>query len=200
MDELDGIFKRVVSVLNSSVDGEFIYGGTRTNVPPVNISDLDDLAALASVDDAFENNTLKRSVAVDDGVVVEFGFAASDLARDLFQQFKDIKDFHDGSSGPLTGDLTAVKSDFLTGLIPGSISVHQGLTAQVAINGRSQNTISDAIIRHEEETVHVKEFISSIEDVDLAEAVSRLNLNQIQTEATARVLSQLSRISLLDYI
>lgn len=200
MEELEGIFKRVVSVLNASVDGQFIYGGTRTDVPPVTIGDLDDLAALASVDDAFQNNDLKRSVAIDDGVVVEFGFTASDIGRELFQLMKDVKAFHDSASGPLDGTLDPTQSAFLQSQIPTSISVHQGLTAQVAINGRTINTVEDAMIRHEEEQVHVDDFIASIEDVDLAEAVSRLNLNQLQSEATARILSQLSNISLLDYL
>lgn len=201
MEEIEGIFGRVVSVVNSSIDGKYVYAGTRTDVAPVNISNLTQLAGLASVDDAFENNDLKRSVAIDDGEVVEFGFLAKDLARDIFQEIKDLKAYHDsGVTGPLSGNITGAKSTYLEGRVAGIIQINQDITSQVAMNGRLINVVQNSIIRHEDEDVFVKEFIGSIEDVDLAEAVSRLNLNQVQTEATARMVSQLTRLSLLDFL
>lgn len=199
-EELEGIFTRVVNILNASVDGKYLYAGTRTDVPPVNVGSLDELVALASVDDAFENNGLKRSVAIDEGEVVEFGVLAKDLARDLFQQMADIKAFNDGVNGPINNTLTPTQENYLKSTIPNIISINTGITSHVALNGRMMNTVEDALIRHEEETVYIKDFIGSIEDVDLSEAVSRLSLNQMQTEATARVISQLSRISLLDFL
>jgi flagellar hook-associated protein 3 FlgL len=201
MEELEGIFGRVVGVLNSSVDGKYVYAGTRTNVAPVNVSDLAGLAALGSVDDAFENNDLKRSVAIDDGEMVEFGFLAKDLARDIFQEIKDLKAYNDAvATGPLSGDIGGTKSTYLEGRIAGIIKINQDITSQVAMNGRLINVVDSSIIRNADEDVFVKEFIGSIEDVDLAEAVSRLNLNQVQTEATARMVSQLTRLSLLDFL
>lgn len=198
--ELDGIFQRLVSLLNSSIDGQYIYSGTRTDVPPVNISTLADLAGLVSVNDAFDNNSLKRTINVDDNEKIEFGFLASDMGTDLFQRIKDIKAFNDGGSGPFLGTLTTAQVVYLESTIPDLIDAATAMTGFVASNGRVARQVENAIARHEESEIFVKTFIGNIENVDLAEAVSRLTMNQLQSEATARVVAQLSRISLLDFI
>lgn len=199
-DALEGIFQRLVSLMNSSIDGKFIYSGTRTDTPPVNISTLDELAALASVNDAFDNNGLKRSVNIDDNEQAEFGFLASDMATDIFQKIKDIKDYHDGANGPFQGFLTETQSVYLSSTVPGLIDAANAMTGVTAANGRVTRQVENALVRHEESETFVKGFIGNIEDADLAEAVSRLTMNQLQSQATARVVGQLARISLLDYI
>lgn len=199
-DELDGLFQRLVSLMNSTVDGQYIYSGTRSDTPPVNITSLDDLAALASVNDAFDNNTLKRTINIDDSESVEFGFLASDMAADIFQKIKDIKAFHDGADGPFQGALTETQTIFLKSEVPGLVDAANALTGFTASNGRVARRVESAVIRHEESGIFVKTFIGNIEDVDLAGAVSRLTMNQLQSEATARVVAQLTRISLLDFI
>ena len=85
-EELEGLFQRLVNLLNSTLDGQYIYAGTRTDTPPVNVNTLADLVALPSVADAFDNNTLKRSVNIDDNETVEFGFLASDLCNRHFSE------------------------------------------------------------------------------------------------------------------
>lgn len=198
--ELDGLFERFVSLLNSSADGKYIYSGTRTDTPPVNIKNLADLGALASVSDAFDNNTLKQSVNIDDNEKVEFGFLASDMATDIFQTLKDVMA---DVNAPFDGTLTTAQYNFLKGEIgrPGGlIDSASGMTSFTAANGRVARQVESAVIRHEESQTFIKTFIGHIEDVDLADAVSRLTMNQLQTQATAKVVSQLTRISLLDYI
>lgn len=199
-EELDGIFQRFVSLLNSSVDGKYIYSGTRTDTPPVNISNLADLAGLASVSDAFDNNTLKQSVNIDENENVEFSFLASDMATGVFQTLKDVMA---NVNAPFSGSLSTAQYDFLQGEIgrPGGlIDNASAMTSYTASNGRVASQVESAVVRHEESETFIKTFIGNIEDVDLAEAVSRLTMNQLQTQATAKVVSQLTRISLLDYI
>lgn len=103
------------------------------------------------------------------------------------------------TSIPLTQAEATVLSNELNktgGLIENAMT----MTSFVALNGRVARQVEAAINRHEETQIFVKTFISSIEDVDLAEAVSRLSMNQLQTQATARVVSQLTRVSLLEYL
>lgn len=199
-EELDGLFQRFVSLLNSSVDGKYIYSGTRTNVPPVNIDNLTDLSGLAAVSDAFDNNSLKQSINIDDDEKVEFGFLASDMATDIFQSLKDLMA---NALAPFDGVLSPAQSDFLKneiGRTGGLIDAASFMTSVTASNGRVARQVENAVARHEESQTFIKTFIGHIEDVDLAEAVSRLTMNQLQSQATAKVLSQLTKLSLLDYI
>ena len=80
---------------------------------------------------------------------------------------------------PLTGNLTTAQRDFLTSQIPGLVNSANAMTSHVASNGRIMRQVDQALTRHEESETYIKSFIGHIEDVDLAEAVSRLNMNQI---------------------
>jgi len=45
-----------------------------------------------------------------------------------------------------------------------------------------------------------KGFVSNIEDVDMAEALAKLNQNQTALQASYQTISQLNQLSLLNYL
>lgn len=201
MDQVEIIFDSVVGVLNTKVDGKYIYGGTRTDVPPVNIDDISQLIAAASVDDVFDNNDLKQSNRIDDNVVIEHSFLANDIARDLFDAIKTIAEY-DASmvTGPFAADLTPAQAAFLQSEVAGLATIFEDLTQVVAQNGRIHERVMSMVERHDAMELYVGGFIADIEEVDLNEAVVRLNRDQLATEATIRMISSLSDLTLLDFI
>ena len=201
MDQVEIIFDSVVGVLNTKVDGKYIYGGTRTDVPPVNIDDISQLIAAASVDDVFDNNDLKQSNRIDDNVVIEHSFLANDIARDLFSAIKTIAEYDANIvTGPFDADLTAPQAAFLQGEVAGLATIFEDMTQVVAQNGRIHARVMSMVERHDAMELYVGGFISDIEEVDLNEAVIRLNRDQLATEATIRMISSLSDLTLLDFI
>ena len=68
--EMDGAVKRMVSILNTQVDGKYIYGGTRRDVPPVTVQSLTDLLALPATADAFQNNAVAQSAKIDNAQTI----------------------------------------------------------------------------------------------------------------------------------
>ncbi|NWH07936.1 MAG: hypothetical protein HXY22_04695 [Alphaproteobacteria bacterium] len=200
MEQLEGVFTQAVAMLNSKVDGRYIYGGTRTDTAPVNVSTIDDLQAAASIASVFENNSTKASVKIDAGETIEYGFLASDIATDLFQSIKDIADYNDGPNGPFSTPLTDVQRQFLESEIGDVINAYEGINLQVAQNGLKQNSVDAALERHETAKSVLAEFISNIEDVDLAEAVTQLNSLEVASQASAQVLSDVNQLSLLNFL
>ena len=201
MDQIEIIFDSVVGVLNTKVDGKYIYGGTRTDVPPVNIDDISQLIAAASVDDVFDNNDLKQSNRIDDNVVIEHSFLANDIARDLFGAIKTIAEYDANVvTGPFGSDLTAPQAAFLQGEVAGLATIFEDLTQIVAQNGRIHSRVMSMVERHDAMELYVGGFIADIEEVDLNEAIVRLNRDQLATEATIRMISSLSDLTLLDFI
>lgn len=161
-EELDGLFQRFVSLLNSSVDGKYIYSGTRTDTPPVNIKNLADLGALASVSDAFDNNALKQSVNIDDDEKVEFGFLASDMATDIFQTLKDVMA---DVNAPFDGPLSTAQNVFLKneiGRVGGLIDNASRITSFTASNGRVARQVESSVVRHEESQTFIKTWKSVV--------------------------------------
>lgn len=200
MDALDAAFTTVKNILNTQVDGRYYYAGTRTDVAPVNATDVSDLVAATSASDLFENNDIKPSLLVDDNLSVEYGILASDVATDLFDAIKRIADYNAGANGPFGTELTAAQRQFLEGEVAGLAQVAEGLNAEVASNGLSGQILDRALERHAATEVQVKGFISDIEDVDLAEAITRLNADQTAVEAATRVLGTLNQLSLMDFL
>jgi len=198
-EKLQQTFESVISALNAKVGGDFLFGGTRSDTKPVTINSLSDLIALPNASDAFQNGRIKPSAKVDDGVTVEYGMLAEEIGTDVLASLKRIADYQD-TNGPIEGKLTAAERSFLETELGNIKSALEGLTSKTVENGIRTNQVKEIQGRHESAETFLKTFISDIEDVDIAEAISRLKQNQVALEGSLRVMSQLSRVSLLDYI
>ena len=200
MQELEGVFTTALNILNTQVAGRHYYAGTRTDVAPVNANGLSDLVAAAAASDLFENGQVKPSLLADDNLSIEYGVLASDVATDLFDAIKRIADYDAGVNGPFGTQLTPAQRQFLEGEIANLAQVTDDLNSHVAANGLNIQQVERVLARHAATEVQVKTFISDIEDVNLAEAITRLNSDQIAVEAATRVLGTLNRLSLMDFL
>jgi flagellar hook-associated protein 3 FlgL len=66
--------------------------------------------------------------------------------------------------------------------------------------GARLNTIDSQGLVSEDQTLQLKAALSSIEDLDYAEAISRFNLQQVALQAAQQTYVQLGRLSLFDFI
>ena len=203
MDQAKSIFDQASAILNSKdANGDYIYAGGKTDVAPVAVTSLTQLAALPSVSGAFANGDLKKSVQVADGVTVSYGLTASDVATGLMQQLASIAQFDSGTSGNFAGttNLTQAQNSFLTGAIATTTAVATNLTATQASNGYVANRLSDATSRQGDMETLYKNFASSIQDTNMADAATQLSLNQTQLQAALQVTAGLNKLSLLNYL
>lgn len=199
-ERLESIFRQAVSALNAKLDGRYVFGGARSDRPPVNVNSIADLIAAPTVDDVFDNDQQTMAAEVDNGQVLDYTFLASDIGRDLMDAIKRIATYNAGPQGPFGETLTQTQRAYLESELGSLKTMTEDLNRVVARNGQLQNEVDGARDRHEQTSVFVKGFISDIEDVDLAAAVTRLNQSQLATEASAKVLADLRKLSLLDYI
>ncbi len=200
MSEVEGSVGRMVSILNTQVDGKYIYGGTRQDVPPVTADSVAALMGLPSAADAFQNNAVAQTAQIDANQSVAFGQLASTLGEPLFDLVRQIGAFNAGASGPFADTLTTAQSDFLTSLIPDLTEAYSDANTALANNGVSYRAAADAIERHGETRATLAGMISDIEDVDMAEAITRLNNAQTALQASAKSFSVVQGLSLLDYL
>jgi flagellar hook-associated protein 3 FlgL len=203
MSQAQSIFEQATSILNSKdANGDYIYSGGKTDVPPVTVNSLSALAALPSVSDAFANGTDKKSVQVADGVSVSYGVTASDAATGLMQSLSDLAQFDSGSTGNFSGtqNLTSAQNTYLTGAIASTATVNSDLNTVVSQNGYVYNRLTDAQTQQASMDTLYKGFVSNIQDTNLAQAATQLSLNQTQLQAALGVTSQLGQLSLLNYL
>ena len=187
-------------MLNSKVDGKYIYGGSSTDQPPVNAPALSDLLAAPTVASVFDNSALKLTQRIDENETIETGMTASDIGTNLFQMFKDIAAFDAGAGGPLGTDLTPAQSAFMSTEHAAVPAIQGGINDLAAINGARHAQATNALDRHESLSIYFTKFIGDIEDVDVASAITRLNQDQAAAEAAGRMISQLNQMSLLNFL
>jgi flagellar hook-associated protein 3 FlgL len=201
MTTANSIFDRAAQILNArDVNGNYIYGGDRDDQPPLTVDSLSDLTSLSSTSDAFANGSIARSVTVADGQTVKVGVLASDAGQQLMQVLKDVADFNAGSNGNIGSTLSQAQANFLSGEIGSAASAGQTINNVAAGNGDTYNQLQDASTRQQSLSTLYKGFVSDLEDVDMGEAVSRLNQNQVALQAALQVTARLSQISLLNYL
>jgi flagellar hook-associated protein 3 FlgL len=200
MSQLEGYFDQIVGLMNSKDANGYIYGGDNNQTPPVVVNSLADLAALPTVADAFVNGSIQTEVKIGETHNVEVGLLASDLATDLFTLLRQVTQFDAGVDGPFSGTTTPAQQTFLESMIPTAVTAQHNVNAEAAANGIHYQTVKQAMEQLEASSVVYKGFVSNIEDVDMAEALARLNQNQVALQAAFQVTSTLNRLSLLDYL
>lgn len=200
MAKIESAYRAVQSVLNTRIDGKYLYGGTRTDVSPVNAATLADLQALPAVDDAFDNNDVKPAGRIDDNQTVEYGVLASDVGTELFGILRALADFNAGVNGPFSDPMTAAQLAELRTQANALETASANLEQINAENGIRFQEAEAAIARHEDSRIYLKGVVADIEDADLAEAVSKLNQAQVSVQASAKAFATIQNLTLLDYM
>ena len=197
-EQLNNTFSQIVELLNRQFDGKYIFGGTRTDVRPVDLDAPADLIALGSASLAFQNNQIQAAARIDDNNSITYGMLADDVGGDIMTVLKNILDYDNAT--PFGQTLTAADETFLTSQISLLSNAVADLNDLVAGNGVNMKQVESTSSRQDKELTSLKIFISDIEDVDIAEAISRLNQDQVALEVSYQVLGTLQKLTLTDYL
>lgn len=203
MGQVQNIFDEATAILNSKdANGDYLYSGGKTDVPPVTVSSLSSLVALPSVSGAFNNGADKKSVQVADGQTVTFGLTASDIGTGLMQALKDIAGFDAGAGGNFNGSssLSQAQNTFLTNQISSVGTVAVNLNTTTAQNGYAYNQLQNASTTQDSMATLYTGFINNIQKTNMAEAATQLSLNQTALQAVLQVTSGLNQLTLLNYL
>jgi flagellar hook-associated protein 3 FlgL len=195
MDQLSAAFQTTVGALNTEVNGQYIFGGTRTDAQPVTVTSLAALGAAPSAASVFQNSQTTQSAVVDDGVKINYGFLASDVGTKLMDVMRDIQ-----NAGPFGSTLTTSQEQFLKNELVKLKDAASDVTLANARNGVLQNQ-ADAVSKQlSNEQTTTKQFVSDIEDADLPTALSQLQQDQFALQAASHVAAQIGQLSLLNYL
>ncbi len=199
MTQVQGVFDQAAQILNSTdANGNYLFGGDKTNTPPVSISSLSQLASAPSGASVFANGTVKSTVTVAQGQTVTVGVLASDVGSQLMQTIKDIVDYTT-TNGALGSQLTSAQNNFLSGEITSAATAAATINTAAASNGDTYQQLQNAVTQQTTMNTLYQGFASNIQNVDMAQAISTLNQNQTALQAALQVTSQLGKLSLLNY-
>lgn len=198
-DELiEQTFRFTVNSLNTNFDGTYLFSGAETGTQPVNVSTLAELSAAPTTADVFDNASIAFEARIADGVSLEFGLLASDLATGIFDELKALYDQHQLT--PFDGEIDQTQFDFLQASLQTLTTAIDDLRRDHVSNGLSFERLEVVDQQHVDSVLFLETFISDMEDVNIAEAVTRLNNDQIALEASYQAISSLNQLTLLRFL
>lgn len=199
MQQLNGAFGDVVQGLNSKFNGRYVFAGAKSDTLPTTATTMADLTAAASTAALFQNDQYVTTNRIDDTTTVDTGQLADKLGTGVYNAFKQVQAYVD-ANGPFTGKLTQAQSNFLGGLLPTFDAVKTGLTTAQAQNGLNQKRFETAQTELSDRADTLSTMVGGITDVDMAEAITRLESAKLAVQASAQVFSSLQNSSLLDVL
>jgi len=204
MTTVQSVFSQATSILNSQdANGDYIYGGGNSTTPPVSVTTLSQLSALgSSASGAFANGSDLKSVQVGDGQTVTYGLTASSVGQGLMQALQDVANFDAGGTGNFSGStsLSQTQNNFLTGEMSNLTTASTNLNNVTAQNGDVYNQLQSATSQQSSMSTLYSGFISNIQDTNMANAATQLQLNQTALQAALQVTASLNQLSLLNYL
>jgi flagellar hook-associated protein 3 FlgL len=198
-DALQTAFDKARTALNTSYEGEALFAGERVGAQPIGVATLTDLAAAPSVGAIFDEAARPKTVDLGDGPI-QVSEKASDVSTGLFTAMKDLKALIDANGGTLPQPLTSAQKTTLQGLVTSLASARQTLLVAQGQNGETQKRVEADAARLSTHADALEKTVSDVRDADLAEVATRITAIQVQYEALAKTYSNLSQLSLLNYL
>jgi two-component system, chemotaxis family, sensor kinase CheA len=198
MDTIKESYSSMVASLNTDIGGIHVFSGGRTDVKPVTGEQLGDLVAAAAAGDLFQNDQRKAVAKIGKNTNMEYSLLADEVAEDIFAAIKNIADFDNLT--PISGQLTPAQNAFLESQLVVLDAAIEDLRIINSSNGMRYGRADDLLEEHQARETFMLNFISDIEDVNMAEAITRVNNDQIALDVSYKLTSELSRMSLLNFI
>jgi len=200
MSQATGALAGFSATMNTQLDGKYLFAGARTDTAPVSVASVADLLALPAAADAFTNDTIVARAEVDDGVTLQYGVLASDVGAGMLQAIRNIAEFDAGVDGPFGAELTATQRAFLDTQVGLLNDAALDVQDAVSSNGIAQQQLEAIASRQASQLGFLSDFIGNLQDADAAEAITRLNQDQVALQASYKVLGDLGKVSLLDFL
>jgi flagellar hook-associated protein 3 FlgL len=204
---INNALAETIRTLNTSYDGKYMFGGTRTDTAPVTIANATDLLALPALSNAFANGDTKLSVQIDENRTISYGELADQVGTQYLSVLRNLLEYNAGTYAgaggpgtPLQGQLSTAQIQFLQSQVQSLRAVNTDMLDRIVVAGQAETQVDDTVTRLEAQRTSAKALVSDIEDVDSAEAISNLNRDQLALQVSYKVTSELNQSTLLDYL
>lgn len=187
--QLDALSKDILNTANSTVNGEYVFGGSRYNAPPFDpATAAPTLPATVPQLVQIEPNT----TPVATGVIAESVF--SDATGTIFTELTNAAAALRGTGDPVADKATlkSVQTRMVT-----FASLASDAISSIGVN---QQTTADVIDRLEKTLISLDESATRIEGADFAESAINLTSAQQALEATLQASARINRSSILDFL
>jgi flagellar hook-associated protein 3 FlgL len=176
--EISNLKERVLNLANAEFDGRYVFAGTAYDTVPFDATF------------AYAGSTTEMSLSVSANASVEVGFDGSDVFQgsvDVFTAYDDL----------ITG-LNNNDDTLINGALDDFEAVFDQMNNYQTRIGTEMNIASDMAELAQNIEIQVAERLSSIEDVDMADAMTRFSMLQAQYQINLQLTSKTRGMSLFE--
>lgn len=184
-NELRAVRDHLVSLANSTDNGNFLYSGTLTSTQPFSIDTVTDAVVYSG-----NSNTIQVEVAPAQNITKNLpGDQVFMGPGGVFDSLTNlIHNIEAGNSAGTTAALTTLKA------------AEDHLSQQVGINGGKMETLDKVKKSLVDRNAQVLESTSDLQDANLAEVITGLSLSDTALQSLYQAAGMVGKNSLFDYI
>lgn len=198
--ELEYAFTDMVTGLNQTWNGQPLFSGERLTGVPVQLYSIAQLQAAGGPEDIYDEAARHQVLDFGDSPALRLAPKASELSQDLFAIVVELQDMIDAAGGslgqPLTGSQTT-QLLHIAGRLDGEANRFISEEGRV---GQMQKDFALERLRLQERSDLLTKEVGVHADADLAQVSIQLSTLMVQYEAAAKTFSDLSGMSLLNYL
>ncbi|WP_090046945.1 flagellar hook-associated protein FlgL [Limnohabitans sp. 2KL-27] len=175
--------------------GNYLFSGTRVNTPA--------FAEDVSGEVIYQGDQTQTRIPAGMERTVQFTRAGTDVFSRVVRENSDQTSTSVGFFDALDQMIEGIDNSETLQIQQGVADItqmHNNLTLAQAQNGSDQSVVQAQIDVLDETTLRLKSTLSEIEDLDYAEAVTRMNKEMMSLEAAMGSFQKISSLSLFDYI
>lgn len=199
-NDLQLSFASIVSSLNETWNGQPLFAGERQDGSPVQVGSLEELLAATTPEDLFDEAARHQTLDTGNGVPIVLAAKASDMSQGVFNAMRQLKLLLDETGGVIGQPISLDQQNRLQALANTLTAEAANFTNEEGRAGQLQKRFETDLIRLTERTDLLTKEIGEQADADAAEVSIKLSALLVQYEAAAKTFSELSRLSLLDYL
>ena len=190
--EMKALRDQLLSLGNSRDDsGNYLFSGTRVNTPA--------FAEDATGKVLYQGDQTQTRIPAGVERTVQFTRAGTDVFSRVVRENGQPVGFFDALDQMIAGTNNSQTSKVQQG-IADITQMHNSLTLSQAQNGSDQTVVQSQRDVLDEAALRFKSTLSEIEDLDYAEAVTRMNKEMMALEAAMGSFAKVSGLTLFDYI
>lgn len=198
MQQLQASFGEVVQGLNTKSNGLYVFSGAQTQTATTSATSMADLTA-QPIANLFHNDQYITTNRIDEQTTAKTGVLGDAIGTDVFKAFQQVQTYID-ANGAFTGKLTDTQVQFLNGMLSVFDTAQKGVVDLQGKNGVTQKRFEGATKDLSNQADTLTGMVGDITDVDMADAVTRLQAAQLAVQASAQVFTSLQASSLLNVL
>ena len=194
MQQLQAAFSNVVQGVNTKSNGLYVFSGAQTQTATTTAATMADLTAAPSTASLFQNDQYITTNRVDEQTNAKTGVLGDALGTATFDAFKQVQAYID-VNGAFTGNLNDTQVNFLKGMLTTFDTAYKSVVDIQGKNGVNQKRFEAAETDLSNQADTLTTMVGGIVDVDMAEAVTRLEAAKLAVQASAQAFTQGWKVS-----